>query len=167
MEEVDAMDLNRVASNVGGIAKEADPTEWATDVPELTDPLEEETSEFLEAYNTGTEDSGIWAWDDSREAGTMGAARQAKRFDRRDDREARKDMEDDMKEELFEKYRGDEYNMSKGEAKRKARREARRAKRALRQGQTAQRKESWDLLKGDVELQKQEDAYATEQSYGL
>ena len=135
MGDIDSLDLNRVAANVGGIAKESDPTEWATEIPELTDPLEEETNEFIDAYNTGTEDSGLYAWDDSREAGTMGAARQAKREDRRADREARQEMRQDMQDELYEKYRSDEYGLSKGEARRKARRESRRAKRALRQGQ--------------------------------
>ena len=171
MEEVDAMDLNRVASNVGGIAKEEDPTKWATDVPELTDPLEEETNEFITAYEEGhtkTSKGDIWSggWSKEgtqKEAKTMAAARTAKRDDRKHDREARQAMRKDMEDELKQKYL--DQGMSKGEAKRKARRESRRAKRSMRQGQHAQRKEAWETFKGDRDLAEQDHAYEQELIY--
>ena len=171
MEEVDTMDLTRVASNVGGMVKEEDPTKWATDIPELTDPLEEETNQFVTAYEEGhtKETKGdIWSggWSEQgnqKEANTMGAARQAKRDDRKQDREARQTMRKEMWEDLEQQYL--DQNMSKGKARRKARRESRKAKRAMRQGQHAQRKDAWETFKGEADLMKQEDAYANELQY--
>jgi len=167
--QVSAMDLNRVAGTVGGMVK--DTGNWDTEIAEIADPLEEETNQFIDAYDDGYTKqtkadpwSGGWSSEGTqKEAGTMAAARTAKRDDRKQDREARQAMREDMEKDLKQKYL--DQDMKPGEAKRKARRESRRAKRAMRQGQTAQRKDAWETFKGDVDISKGEDAAAYENYY--
>ena len=55
--------------------------------------------------------------------------------------------------------------MSERKANRKARRDSRRAKRAMREGQHAQRKEAWSTFKGDQDIAAGEDAAAYENYY--
>ena len=166
-------DLNRVASNVGGIVKDSPggAEQWKTYTPESKDMVEEETNEFLDAFNKGhtkeTEAdiwSGGWSGEGNiKEAGTMGAARQAKRDDRKQDREARQEQRQDQWESLKEQYM--EEGMSEAKANRKARRESRRTKRAVRQGQTDARKASWEAFKGERDLQSQDDAMKLQNQY--
>jgi hypothetical protein len=170
---VSANDLNRVASNVGGIVKDSPggAEQWKTYTPESKDMVEEETNEFLDAFNKGhvkeTEGdiwSGGWSGEGNiKEAGTMGAARQAKRDDRKQDREARQQQRQEQWELLKEQYM--EEGMSEAKANRKARRESRRTKRAVRQGQTDARKASWEAFKGERELQSQDDAMKLQNQY--
>lgn len=167
--QISTIDMNRVAGTVGGMVK--DTGNWDTEIAEIADPLEEETNQFIDAYDEGhTKEtkgdiwSGGWSGEGNvKEAGTMGAARQAKRDDRKQDRDARQDMRTSMEDDLKQKYK--DQGMGAGEAKRKARRESRRAKRAMRQGQTAQRKEAWETFKGDQDISAGEDAAAYENYY--
>lgn len=173
--DVSAMDLNRVAANVGGITTDSIGADeehgWKTFVPEAADPVEEEINEFEDAYSEGyTKEtkgdiwSGGWSAEGTEKgAGTMAAARTAKRDDRKQDRENRQEMRKDMWDDKKAEYEA--QGMSEGKANRKARRDSRRAKRAVRKGQHAQRKESWDTFKGGVALEAAEDAYDAEARY--
>jgi len=167
--QVSAMDLNRVAGTVGGMVK--DTGNWETEIAEIADPLDEETNQFIDAYDDGytKETKGdIWSGGWSKEgtqkgAGTMAAARTAKRDDRKQDREARQDMRQNMWDDKKAEYEAE--GMSERKANRKARRDSRRAKRAMREGQHAQRKEAWSTFKGDQDIAAGEDAAAYENYY--
>ena len=157
--EVSTMDLNREASNVGGIVEETqDAKDWKTFVPEAKDPLEEEINEFETAYNEGHEESDFTH---SSSDGGMQSARQQKREDRREDRDQRQDLRKEQQDESEAAYLAD--GMGKGKARRKARRDSRRTKRGIRKGQRANRKEAWDTFKGSKDLQQVEDAYEMEE----
>jgi len=170
---VSSNDMNRVASNVGGIVKDSTggADEWKTFTPEKKDMVEEETNEFVDAFNEGhtkETDADIWSggWSgkgNQKEAGTMGAARQAKRDDRKKDRESRQSQRQEQWEDLKAQYKAE--GMSDGEAHRKARRESRRTKRAVRQGQTDSRKASWEAFKGERDLASQDDALELQNRY--
>jgi hypothetical protein len=150
-----------------------------TYIPEAADPLEEQTNMFSDAYTKGytaTQDvSGtggygdvgvkIWALGgtgitshkkgDTGEAGTMQAARMAKRDDRESDQEVYQKAQKDIKADLI----------AGGAKKGQARRQARRAKRQLRRGMRRTRKDAWKSFKGDQKLERQQDAYDYEQKY--
>ena len=153
--DVSVMDLNREASNVGGIVQETQDAEnWKTFVPEAKDPLEEETNEFETAYNEGHDGSDFTS---GTSEGGMRSARQQKREDRREDRDQRQDLRQEQKDELKAKYKAE--GMGEGKARRKARRESRRTKRGIRKGQKANRKEAWTTFKGEKDLQQVDDAF--------
>ena len=92
---------------------------------------------------------------DTGEAGTMQAARMAKRDDRESDQEVFQKAQKDIKADLIA------GGMKKG----KARRQARRAKRQLRRGMRRTRKDAWKSFKGDQKLERQQDAYNYEEKY--
>ena len=172
MGDIDTFDLTRTASNVGGIVKESkDPTEWATDVPELTDPLEEQTNTFIDAYDQGytaTEDSrqeyaalgaaagstlgavgapigatvGWLMGDKEGDRGEAGTMRAA-RMARREDRLTDMQTRQKAQEGMYDDL------VAGGMKKGKARRQARRMKRELRKGQRAERKDAWKTFKGE------------------
>jgi len=92
---------------------------------------------------------------DTGAAGTMQAARMAKRDDRESDQEVFQKAQKDIKADLIA------GGMKKG----KARRQARRAKRQLRRGMRRTRKDAWKSFKGDQKLKRQQDAYDYEEKY--
>ena len=186
-------------ANVGGVTSAAPVEDTKTFIPELPDPLEEQTSMFTDAYSKGyttTEDTrgkadssvaagaatgaaigsvvpglgtlvgagigatiGLFAGHKegkTAEAGTMQAARLAKRDDRASDKEVRREAKKDMQARL------EASGMKKG----KARRQSRKMKRRIRGSQKAERKEAWKTFKGERDLQAQDDAYRYEQQYG-
>lgn len=159
-------DINEVGGNVAGLyGRDYSPEDTKAFIPEAKDPLEEQTNEFIDAYDEGYEvqDGTIDAFgnvvegdfDRKGEAGTMRAARLAKREDRYQDREARREAEDKMYNDL----------VAGGMKKGKARREARRMKREMRKGARASRKAAWKTFKGERELRQQEEALKLEQKY--
>ena len=121
-------------SNVGGVTGAAPVEDTATVIPQLAtekaveDAYEGQVSEYMQAHEEGSEDSELWRWDTSKEAG-MGAARSVKREDRRADRDARKDAG------------------LKGSKKRQ-----------MRRAQRKQRKYAWKDFKGKRDLKAQEEA---------
>tara|TARA_R110002110_G_scaffold365252_1_gene574958 strand:+ start:570 stop:1169 length:600 start_codon:yes stop_codon:yes gene_type:complete len=128
--DVSTIDLNRVASNVGGIVQETqDAKDWKTFVPEEKDPIEEEVNDFVDA-DQGVDGKNYtktnWLGNEVEATGRS-AARSAKRQDRRDDRQARKDAG------------------LKGKEKRQARR-----------AQRGNRKASWSEYKGEMDLKTQD-----------
>ena len=148
-----------------------------TYIPEAADPLEEQTNVFSDAYTKGytaTQDVsgsggygstasiiyGIGKYTGHKEgdtgaAGTMQAARMAKRDDRESDQEVYQKAQKDIKADLIA------GGMKKG----KARRQARRAKRQIRRGMRTTRKDAWKSFKGDQKIERQQDAYDYEQKY--
>ena len=156
--EVRAQDFNEVGGNVAGLyGRDYSPEDTKTFIPEAKDPLEEQTNEFITAYDEGYEvqDGTIDAFGNvipgslgrSGEAGTNRAARLAKREDRYQDREARRKAFDEMVE---------------GGMKKK---DARKIKREMRRGARASRKDAWKTFKGERDLRRQEEALKLEQKY--
>jgi len=93
---------------------------------------------------------------ETAEAGTMEAARMARRADRLNDMQVRRKAADALEEDL----------RAGGMGKWKAKKQARRMKRELRKGARAERREAWKTFKGSRDLQRQEDAYKYAQQYG-
>lgn len=164
--QVEARDFNEVGGNVAGLyGRDYSPEDTKAFIPEAKDPVEEQTNEFIDAYDEGYEvqDGTIDAFGNvipgslerSGEAGTMRAARLAKREDRYQDREARREAQENMYDDL----------VAGGMKKGKARRQARRMKREMRRGARASRKDAWKTFKGERDLQRQEEAYKLEQKY--
>ena len=144
-----ARDFNEVGGNVAGLfGRDYSLENTEAFIPEAKDPTEEQTNEFIDAYDEGYEADSynsalgidIEGGFAKGEAGTMRAARLAKREDRYDDKEARRKAFDEMVE---------------GGMKRK---DARKIKREMRKGAKASRKAAWKTFKGERELRRQEEA---------
>lgn len=154
--QVEARDFNEVGGNVAGLyGRDYSPEDTKAFIPEAKDPTEEQTNEFLKAYEEGIETDSynsalgvdIEGGFAKGEAGTMRAARLAKREDRYDDKKARQKAFDEMVQ---------------GGMKKK---DARKIKREMRRGARASRKDAWKTFKGERDLQRQEEAYKLEQKY--
>jgi hypothetical protein len=148
--EVRAEDFNQVGGNVAGLyGRNQSLEDTKAFIPEAPDPIAEETDEFIDAYEDGyTAETGIGKLLGSEaEAGTMKAARLARRDDRRADKKARRKAAREAKEDGYSK------------------KEARQLKRQLRKGARATRKESWKTFKGERDLSRADDAYKLEQQY--
>ena len=181
-------DINEVGGNVAGLyGRDYSPEETKAFIPEAKDPLEEQTNEFLTAYDEGmtaTEDSRAeYAAVGAAAGATMGAVGApigatigflmgdkegetraagtmgAARMARREDR--LKDMQARQKASKAMYDDLVEGGMKKG----KARRQARRMKREMRKGARATRKEAWKTFKGERDLRRQDEAYKYEQEY--
>ena len=149
-------DINEVGGNVAGLFnRDYSGEDTKAFIPEAKDPTVEATNEFIDAYDEGFETDGynsalgidIVGGNKEGEAGTMKAARLAKRTDRYEDKKARKKAFDDMVEDGMKKS------------------DARKIKREMRRGSRASRKEAWKTFKGERDLRRQEEAYKLEQKY--
>ena len=154
--EVRAQDFNEVGGNVAGLyGRNYSPEDTKAFIPEAKDPTEEQTNEFITAYDEGYEvqddrygeildEAGLQR---KGEAGTNRAARLAKREDRYQDRQARREAFDEA--------------VSGGMKKN----DARKIKREMRRGARASRKDAWKTFKGVRDLRRQQEAYNLEKKY--
>ena len=188
-----ARDFNEVGGNVAGLyGRDYSPEDTKAFIPEAKDPTEEQTNEFLKAYEEGyTVEEG--RREDLIDMGVTGVEQ---KYDSLSDKNKerleklgidaqkieglgrigqslkRSGGKNDMRSARLAK-REDKYSDKKArraafDAAREAgasRGEARRMKREMRRGARASRKDAWKTFKGERDLQRQEEAYKLEQKY--
>lgn len=191
--QVEARDFNEVGGNVAGLyGRDYSPEDTKAFIPEAKDPTEEQTNEFLKAYEEGyTVEEG--RREDLIDMGVTGVEQ---KYDSLSDKNKerleklgidaqkieglgkigqslkRSGGQNDMRSARLAK-REDRYSDKKArraafDAAREAgasRGEARRMKREMRRGARASRKDAWKTFKGERDLQRQEEAYKLEQKY--
>ena len=188
-----ARDFNEVGGNVAGLyGRDYSPEDTKAFIPEAKDPTEEQTNEFLKAYEegytveegrrenlidmgvTGVEQKYDSLSDKNKERlGKLGIdAEKIEGLGRIGQSLKRSGGQNDMRSARLAK-REDRYSDKKArraafDAAREAgasRGEARRMKREMRRGARASRKDAWKTFKGERDLQRQEEAYKLEQKY--
>ena len=134
-----------VGGNVAGLTSSGDSEKWKLDIPEVESEGEVETNEFIEAIDEGGKSAG----------------RIAKRADRRQDRADRQEISDEYLEDIKDEkkdtrkeagFLSNEWRDA-GKQYRRDKKANRKKRRNKRHSQLDTRKSSWDLAKGDSQIE--------------
>ena len=137
--------------NVAGVMGMGEQEDYTTDIPEITDPIVEETEEWQTADEEGFQRTNKKGEKVGKEKTGRAGARKAKRQDRKEDRWKRQGRTEILDED------GNPTGEWTGKDKDKKLRG--RAKRQARRAQKDIRKQAWKNYKDDQKLADYEEAY--------
>jgi len=137
--------------NVAGVMGMGEQQDYTTDIPEITDPIVEETEEWQTADEEGFQRTNKKGEKVGKEKTGRKGARKAKRQDRKEDRWKRQGRTEILDED------GNPTGEWTGKDKDKKLRG--RAKRQARRAQKDIRKQAWKNYKDDQKLEEYEEAY--------